>query len=452
MIFNLSPLITNELNAMKASARRTAIFQWKAVLHIGNNSWPVASVDVADNKRDYLLSWADMFSISIKLDPVLFSTYIYPNRDRLEVQLTKCPKFGRDTGTLDNNLFQTMRFKASLYATSSPMVAQTSEATNLLQNYDKGSLQNYSLQLYDKIVDQVRTRSYGTNHRNSTGISALLTALKETATTAGDDNSYAIRGIDVAPGASDDVRTQIIIDHGTPLCKVPDVINKKSGGLYNTGFNHFIQNGIWYLFSPYNTKLYPQARGKTLTVINVPPTALSGIEATHRDTGNQLIIVATGNTSVSDQSERSAMNHGTGSRFVDANAQLEKSTNYQDGKVDATPKQFVSEFISAHRPDKMDLISGGATRITANYRLEYSKMAERQGMYVGVVWEYAIPELIYPGMPVKYVYMDNGKPSEHYGTVVGIHSKDHAVSDTPTDKIYATTAFLKLFIERKAST
>ena len=452
MIFSLSPLITSELTAMKAAPRRTSIFQWSAVLWIGSKSWPCAGVDVVDNQRDYLLNWCDVFNISVKMDPILFSTVIYPNRDNLQFQLTKNPKFSSETGSLDNKLFQTTRFKAQLYADHNPMVAQSNDATNLLSNYDKGALENYSFQLYDLIADQVRTRQYGTNYRNSTGIAAIQTALMESGTTAGDDQSFAIKGIDVAPGVSTEVRSQIIIDHGTPLGKVPKVINEKSGGLYNTGFAHYLQAGIWYIFSPFNAQLYAQAKGKTLTVINVPPTALSGVEATHRDTGAQLIVMATGNTAVSDQSERQAMNMGTGGRFADANQQLAGAdSHYENGQVTGTPKGTMTEFISNDRPDKMNLVTSGSTRITANYRMEYSKQAEKLGQYVGVIWDFAIPELLYPGMPVKYVYIDNGMPVELHGILCGVHAKDVVANGDLTNKIYSTTAFLKLFIERKVS-
>ncbi len=453
MIVSLHPFILNEINLMQRTPTRSTIYQWSATIHIGDKSWMLPQVNTTALERDYIKNWADIFSISTKVDPVLFNNVLYPYRDQLEIQLTRKAKYSQHTGSLVNELFQSSRFKAQVYASNHPQAAAVNNVTTVASHYDKAMLEDYSFQLYDKIVDQVRTTSsYTTNARQAQPIPTIRSIIGHLGMNPGDDQSISIKGVDVAPGYTEEVREQIIIPEGTKLYEVPAVVNKRAGGIYNTGFAYYLQDGMWYIFSPFDTKRYHTGGyKKSLTVINVPPQALPGIECTHRDTGDQLIILATGNTAVSDHSERAAMNEGTGTRFVDANALKENPFTYTDGKVEADPKKFVSEFVSSNRPDKMNLVTGNGVNITANYRLEYSKLAERQGMYIGVVWEYAIPELIYPGMPVKYIYIENDLPVELYGIVTGVSSKDSMVNGDVTNPVYTSVGFVRLFVERRST-
>jgi hypothetical protein len=66
------------------------------------------------------------------------------------------------------------------------------------------------------------------------------------------------------------------------------------------------------------------------------------------------------------------------------------------------------------------------------------------------VWENANLDFIYPGMPCKYVFLDDFKVQELKGTVVHAHAITALQGNALDGRTYRTKAVLTLLVEQKS--
>ena len=69
-------------------------------------------------------------------------------------------------------------------------------------------------------------------------------------------------------------------------------------------------------------------------------------------------------------------------------------------------------------------------------------------MFLVVGWEQADPTIIYPGMPVRYIYEHNGQLAELFGTVVGAQYTIISGSKNMLGGRHNCNAALQLFLEK----
>lgn len=446
---SVDQLIMNELAKIERASIPSPYHSWTCDIHVNNRSYRMPTVNQVSVDRDYLGNAFDVFKLVVKCDPAIYNTIIYPNRAKLKVTLIRRPNYFKGSGDQFDPLYQVEQYIGRLVGNASgTMVGENPFATSTTAT-NQHSLMDIQLQITSPVIARLRSMYYGTNHLNTSAIDCIKTLLTRFSVDSGDRSGEVIRGVDVADNYSETKRDQIIIPHTIPYIDVPAHIDRYSDSIYPTGFGYYLQNGMWYIFSPFDVKRYERGRYTTsLTIINVPSFQLPGIEKTYRNTGTQIILVANGETRQQDHTERAAMNEGTGSRFVDAKRSLDSEDVYNDGKMEFEPSNYINEFNAVDREVGMTRLS--TTRaVTGNMRYEYGKLAKNNGSLVGVIWDLSAPDLLYPGMPVKYVYMENGLPQNAYGVLIGVESKDSTANDNVSDPIFSTTSYLKLFLERK---
>lgn len=147
-----------------------------------------------------------------------------------------------------------------------------------------------------------------------------------------------------------------------------------------------------------------------------------------------------------DLSERQQENEGVGFRFVDPK-KFDEGVNNVSGVVTTVARDFLNEISTTKRRDNVTVMDD-TVRLSSKYRLAYSKVAPRFGSIVTTFWENARPELLYPGMPIKYVYFKNGIAIEKTGILIGVITRHNAANNDVGRPVYGTTAYLKMFIGR----
>lgn len=448
MINNLHPLILNEVSKIEAAVIPSPYHNWSCLLHVADENYRMPLVLQTAVRRDYLENLSDVFKVTVRCDAALYNTVVYPNRDKLKVTLSRKPVYVKGAGEKFDPLYQVEQYIAKLVDAKSNNIVGENPITNNKSNYNTHALIDIELQVTSSVVARLRNMTYHTNHINTSAIEAIRTILTRFTVDGGDREGERVKGVDVADNHSVEKRAQIAIPSNTPLLNAPAIINRYSDSVYSTGFGYYLQNGIWYVFSPYDLKRFERGQySHSLTIVNVPSNQLPGIEKTYRNTGTQLIVIANGETKHFDPTERNATNEGTGARFVDANRADEQLDSYEDGKMQFKPREFINEFTAMER-EEGDVRMSTSMNITGNPRNEYSKLAQRMGTLVGVLWELSAPDLLYPGMPVKYIYLENGLPKSKYGTLVGVDCKDSPANDNVASTIFSTTSYLSIFLEK----
>lgn len=445
---SIHPLILKELSLIDQYGQKTPYHTWKATLYVKDQPIQIPLVSKVHIKRDYLKDFGDRFRVIVKCDSAMYSNYIYPHRDNLKLTLVRKPVYVKGAGGKVDQLYQYMQYDAILVSVSDDNVTGVNPFAGNKDMVNSHMIMNVEFQITSRVLKRLKGSTLSTNVRASVPIDAIRAILTNYSRDELDLASEVIEGVDVAPGYSTEEVDQVLVPQGTSLVDVPQVIHQNGKGIYQTGFSYYLQGNYWYVFSPFDVKRFEQGSySKALTIINVPKWQVPAIEKTYRDTGTQLIVIANGDTKQMDTTERAFMNQGVGAQYANADKLLEEQDEYKDGKVSSTPRNYISAFTGTTRPDGVNPLNRDV-KITANPSIEYGKIAERRGMYFGIIWDNAAPESIYPGMPVKYVYISNGLPVALHGTVVGISIDDTIANADINNPIFSSTCFLKVFLER----
>jgi hypothetical protein len=184
-----------------------------------------------------------------------------------------------------------------------------------------------------------------------------------------------------------------------------------------------------------------------LTIINIPDNHFPGLERTYKLTGDNLVILSTGKVKFRDNSNVAQLNKGNGTRFADATKIFDNFSTTKDNKTVASRGSNNSETIGQARPNGQNFVPLGIKKITANPYIEYSALAARQGSLITMVWENANRSLLYPGMPVKIMYLDNDSIKTLYGVLLNVHSFVHTKEPGMTGIRYIVNTTLGVFVK-----
>ena len=77
----------------------------------------------------------------------------------------------------------------------------------------------------------------------------------------------------------------------------------------------------------------------------------------------------------------------------------------------------------------------------------FSRAFFSRSQHITLGWENADPDLLYPGMPCKYVFMDHGKYIELKGTLTGVQVNRMLQGNAGTGKQYIVHATLGIVVE-----
>lgn len=444
-----SSVFQREVKEIIDAGIKSVFFRWEATLHANGRDLEAYYVDNVELNRNYLKNSFDEMFVTINVPPGNFEKYFVPYKDSLEITLRRIPLSEAGNMPTDNAAVASYRYRATLENGASGVVAGKDPSLQNITAANNANVKAVTLQLMDPVVEQVRLKTIGTIFRNTNAANAIRVALgKYGKSIKNAEKEVAIKGVDVAPNYIEEVRDHIVIPHMTKLVSFPDYIHQFHGGVYNGGFGYYLQEGLWYLYPPFDVTRYPKSK-KTLTVLNVPAERFPQPERSHRVTPTQVIILATGDVKHVDETESQQLNAGNGVRFADANRLFTQFAQTGGNKAIASRGDNTAEFVYENRPTKVNNAQASPDKITDNYALERGRIASRAGSYIQLIWEASDPSLLQPGMPVKLMYLENDRSQEIYGCLIGAHTHNDPINQGVKERKFMSKTVITLFIDRK---
>lgn len=396
--------------------------------------------------RQFTEQFSDYRFITILIGEGTYNEKILPFKDSLKVTIYKKP-VEETTGesNIDSKIIVRTYLGSILDNTNEKLESKHPFATSQ-EDLDKGSQIEVNLQLVDPAAEQLSYFTVGgilSGMRTDDAVKGILSIEAGKLELPKDSN---LKGVDMVQGDNDDLRDHIIIPHGTKLTQLADYIHRNAGGVYNTGLSQYIQNGIWYVYPQYHLGRFKET-DRTAIIYRIPERTVPNIERTFKFKDNKLSILATDKVSVVDPSERKQLSDGIGNRYVRAGMVIEEFVVMEagDGAIDS--RDNMVEYIVDERKNKLHNVPFSTNRITSNHVYEISKLADRMCQVMIVNWENGDPDLLYPGMPIKYVYLDGDTVNEIYGNVMGVESTTVSNS-SPTVSKYINMINIFLYVER----
>lgn len=444
---SLDSVIKYELSAISNTRNYTVFWDINITLHTPKKNVPILYPLRFDRLKDYIDHFSDVLNVTLAMAGGDYAHLVYPNRENLEITIEFIPL---QSTTMYTRRINGKNIKKRYIAKLTDVESDIVEANNELQaNKTKANqhvIVNKTFQLIDKTIMALRSKTFGTIVRNATGMDVIRYALTALSKDLDSGDSENIKGVNVVKGYSEEVRNHIVIPHLTKLVSLPKVVNDVVGGIYPTGFSYYLRDNYWYVYPLYDNTRYAKS-DKTLTIINVPANRLPGIEKTFRVSDTQVVVISTGQVKFIDTSITERDSVGDVVRFVDSRKVIEGFGKVEGNKFLADYSNNITEAVLGNKtkdPNRATIQS--STVITAAYNNEFSKLSSRNGSRALITWENSDDEVLYPGMPVRYLFTVGGEARQLYGTLhqadTVLTIMDNNVKERKFKSITVLTCFL----------
>lgn len=439
--------LNREITDIIASGAKPVHATWSAKIYVndGDVVLPLKLVSI-DYVEDFMNNYTECIMVHLLMLKGTFAKRVYPYLNNMEMELNSQPisEIGdAEDGSIPN---QSERYVAVMVDEGNPIIENSTKNTASEEELNLGGFIEMKFMLINKSVEQLRMITIGEILRNVTGEEAVKALLTKYSRTVNIDEDRKVKGVDMVKANNQEKREHVIIPHGTPLVELPFHIHYKCGGLYSAGLGYYLQDDHWYLFPCFDTTRFNDVQ-KTLTIIIVPPDRFPGIERTYRLDGDNLVIIATGDTKFRELSNVAQLNRGNGVRFGDADAMMGEYSTTKGNKTVASRAKNNTEIVTDKRPNGKNMVLMGQNKVNGNPFVEYSLAAARQGSAVTFTWQNSNRSLLYPGMPVKVQYLDGPDIKTLMGVLLSAHNYISLKEPGLTGTRYTNNSMLGVFVK-----
>lgn len=443
----LDTLIKEEYNKIAAGAQYSVKYDIQCKIHTPNET--IAALFVTDFSllRDYVNNFSDVLTITPVFGSGTITQSIIPHGENIEATVTlkplaNVPEYVRSSV----ESIKEYRFKAILFDDGVSAIESNQLSDMSKKQKDIEDISSLRLQLVNPLQLNLRGKTFGGILRNTDPVTAIRLLLTKYSIEGSYEVQHVVKGVDIARGHTTKKREHIMVPDNTPIIRLPLVIDRIVGGLYPTGFQYYLQKDMWYLFSPFNTQAFANSQN-TLTVINVTKDKLAQLEKTFRITPTQIILLSTGEVKFKRHSYKKEINESSGTRYIDASRIMDNYGTNIGNKFVVNRKDNMNEYTLSSDPKA--IVKESKTKITSAHYNERSMMAYKNGAILQFIWENGSDDLIVPGMPVRFIYMDGLEPKQVYGVVCALESSYITESAGITQRKFSNKAIITCFVEDK---
>lgn len=445
--FDRSTLI-NEVDAILRSPKDKHTWFYTAIILIGDKQFNVYKVINVDILRDYATDYADKTIIELALPTGTFLHEILPYKEDLKLLVTKVTQ-STYHGLPTEEPEKAKVYRATLIQTESPTSAGTNHVAKAGKNsIDLMDISTVSFQLQEVVLEQLRLITFGGVFRQMRPGDIVRGIFSRGEDFVKMDDENSIKGVTMVDPDNMEMQDHVVIPHDTKLIDIPDVIQNDRCGIYSAGLGFYLQDLMWHIWPLYNFKRFDRS-AKTITIIMIPSNKLQGVESTYRTTANQIIIIVTGGSTHSDDSESKLLNRGNGVRFPDSRKMLEGFGEVNGNKVVANRGTNGSQFVGVPRTSKLNHVPTG--KMSENIYKETSNLASRAGSKMMANWQNSNPDLISPSQPVQVIIERNGLPIVMDACVIGSHTFVSSPESSVASRRHLTNTVLSLFVDKTSA-
>lgn len=162
-----------------------------------------------------------------------------------------------------------------------------------------------------------------------------------------------------------------------------------------------------------------------------------------------MVILLTGDAVYEDNTNRQQYNTGSGTRAVRASAVSGDEGRIVDkGQVMVQRSQTNTEIKTNIRRTGVDVVPS-TTEVTDNTARVLSRTATVNGTTAQFTWQSSDPSLIFPGMPVKLLYLKDGVVVQRYGVLTAAEAQYRLANPGLIDTILLADTALTVFISNE---
>jgi len=401
-------------------------FEYKGTLHTPKEDFEITKILTIDIVRNYVKNIGDEIFLQIMMPLGDYVKRLYPHRQNLEITIKRTSLFeaGQEKNTNDD--IDVERYKAIFIYDKNPQIK-----TSDFDNIDKTSLDltqilTVEFQLLNRALEPLRIKTTGGIFSNKNPKEVMQVLLGGESLKVLIDGKPSIDGIDIVEPDNTEKLSHVVIPQGTHVAAIPTYMQERMGGVYNAGIGTYLQTyknkRYWFVYPLYKYTRFKTDKGPKAIFYSTPPYRYPIVERTFRVEGDNIYILAMSTKKYIDKAEADMMNTGIGFRQADARAFMKKPVLLDEkGSVVGIKNRLVSEVGLKSRDDGLNYAPISNERISANPFKQYSQINAKNGANLRFSWYNANPNLLYPGMPCKFVYLENDRVKEINGIILFVH-------------------------------
>lgn len=394
-----------------------------------------------DGLRDFHNKFSDEIVLEVAISEGDFNRYVYPSAQKLQIQLITTAIGELEDIELKDRQPVIRRYRAILQNNANM------DLQGLPSTSGDNTFISVSFQLIEMAADLLRLQTVGGTFYKTTTIDVIRTILGNHSKSLKLPDEVAVKGVHHFSPNNDTVRENVVIPHGTELLDLAGYVQKYCGGVYNQGIGLYLHKNIWFVYPLMDKSRYETER-LALDVFLIPQNRMPQSERTYQIKDQRVQILITGDVKQSSN-DISYMRFGNGTIFGNATKLFNDFAKVEGNVATADVTENTSRFIIERKDTDLKFTPFSSNRITDNAAYEISKIVSRSGQMTSVVWENARPDLIYPGMPVKFFYGTESGSSILYGQVVAVQY--HTTLNQPgmTGERCKTNCVLSFFLDTR---
>lgn len=434
-----------EFNTIPANSQNAVFYNYLfSFFDEFHNEIKAHNVSFIKIQADYVSAMFDIMFVNLGMIKTDYLKLLTVNRKLLTGQLVKLQTDYSGNPVIGGNTIIS-QYVAHLPDLKSEAIETRSGGLTNQQSDNLGEIVDVKVQLIQQGLMEYRLWESVGNYRN-VALDALLQGLmSQPLQTLTNTKNNAYR-VSMAPIDNVNRIYQLTIPNNVKLIDLPGWLQVKRG-IYSAGIAYYLTNSTWYVFPPYDITRYKKLT-KRLTIINVPPNEAAGLTNSYTVKDSELYIYATGGTAHIDHAEKHLDKSGTAIRVAKMGNVYNNFVDNTKGQAVIPPNQNSAIIGFDKRSGDMTNIKTPETLFTTNVWNDASNVISKMGNHIIVNWEHSNTNLIYPGMPIKFIYKNSGIAYSLYGVLIRCDTDISTHLESVTDTRYQSNSTLTLFVER----
>lgn len=428
-------------------------YTYTATIHTEKKDTTVLKIKMIDIVRDYVNNIGDVSFIELLIPLGDYIKEIYPYRTNLELTLKRQALLESGDTVKEGTTIDEERFKAVFLPDENSQALASDYAKFDQQSLNLLNIQTVKFQLINRALEALRIKTTGGIFKKVKIGDVIQSIMSTESGKILVDGKPAIDGIEMVTPDNTDVRRHVIIPQGTLISGVPTYCQEMMNGVYNAGIGTYLQTynqkRLWFVFPLYSTIRFKENVNKAI-FYGTPSHRYTAIERTYRKQGTSIYILATSNKKYSDEAETSYIDKGVGFRMTDARAMMKKPVEITEKGPVGKRGNLNNEVSIKSRDDGLNFAPVSDRSISSNPYAQYSRVLQRKGGTLALIWENADIREIYPGMPCKYITMVEDKVKEFEGIVLFCHGISHMENKGVMDRAYRMQCQITLFVDQSS--
>ena len=430
------------------------LYDYKGTLHTEKEDVAIWDLSSLETTRDYLNDIGDTARIIFRVGLGDYVNRVFPYRQNLEFTVKKVPLSLTGGAKAKNKTTSVTRYRAIFNPANNPPVGGSELEAHSPEDLNNTDMVEVHLELVDRSLVPLRIKTTGGAYRKVRPASVIRALLGGESLQVLVDGKPSIDGLDLVEPDNQEIINNVIIPHGTPMTAVPTYIQHTVGGVYNRGIGTYFQTfegkKLWFVYPVYDTERF-DSKDKRIVFYSVPQERLPQLDRSYCQLGNLTKVAVTAQRRYNDNAELGYMNQGSGFRMADANAFMKKPVVMVDGAPMGSRARLNHEVVIKERKDGLNYAPTAAGGPSSNPFFQRSAVVARSLAQLDLVWENANTDVIYPGMPCKYIYLSQGKAISLKGTILFVHSLSARV-ERQNAAAFRTTARITIACEAQTKT